>query len=159
MMQQYKLSDNDIEDWYGTFAIAMCKAAMAYDPSKNIKFITFAAMCMQNEIYKAYRKENKSVKGLISLDQEINNDTKKIKFSDLISDTHSSEYIYTIELLEIIRNIFKKFNNRDKEIIELCCQGEKQSDVAKEFHIGKSNVSKIFTKFRNELSKELKNEY
>ena len=159
MMHQYNLSYNDIEDWYGTLAIAMCKAAMVYDPSKNIKFTTFAGMCMQNEIYMVYRKENKCVKGLISLEQEISNDTEKIKFSDLISDIHSSEYIYTIELLEIIRNVLKNFNNRDIKIIELCCQGEKQTEVAKEFGLVPSRINKIFMNFREKLSKEFKNEY
>ena len=155
MMRHYNLSENDVEDWYGTLSIAMCKAAMSYNKDKNIKFTTFAGICMQNEICMAYRKENKCVKGLISLNQEISNETDNLNFSDLISDSSSSEYIYTIELLEIIKNVLQNFNDISKGVIDLCCRGERQSVVAKEFGLSRSHISRIFTKFKKELQKEL----
>ena len=61
-MNKNKLSTDAVEDWYGTCAIAMCKAAMTYDPNRNVKFNTVAYVYMNNAMKTALEKQFKEEK-------------------------------------------------------------------------------------------------
>lgn len=39
-----------IEEYYDICAIGLCKAAITYDSSKDVKFATYAGICIENEI-------------------------------------------------------------------------------------------------------------
>ena len=44
------------EEWYGVLAIALCKAAAFYDPSKGYCFMTTAYLFMRRAVYHEWRK-------------------------------------------------------------------------------------------------------
>ena len=56
-MNKNHLSENAVEDWYGTCAEGLCKAAMIYNPDRNVKFDTLAYVCMKNEMTKILDKK------------------------------------------------------------------------------------------------------
>lgn len=61
-MNKNKLSFESVEDWYGTCAIGLCKAALIYDPGKNVKFNTLAYVCMSNEMKRFSDSKTKKLK-------------------------------------------------------------------------------------------------
>lgn len=66
--------------------IGLTKAAIAFDPSKGIKFATFATQCIKNEIGMEMRKEKVRVK-TVSFDTPIGDDTEGCKLEDVVAVT------------------------------------------------------------------------
>ena len=62
-MNKNKLSFDAVEDWYGTCAVGLCKAALIFNPNKNIAFSTLAYVCMANEMKLVFRSQEKEIKG------------------------------------------------------------------------------------------------
>lgn len=82
-MNQYKLSLNAVEDWYGCCAVALCKAAIIYNPNKDAAFSTLAYVCMHNEM-KQIRRKQAQEDIVLSLDYHISED---IIFIDCMNAT------------------------------------------------------------------------
>lgn len=47
------------DDIFSMFSFALCKAAKTFDPNKGVKFATYAARCMENEIKMAFRRKSR----------------------------------------------------------------------------------------------------
>ena len=77
----------EYDDLVSEGTIGLIKAAQTYDENKEIKFSTYSARCIKNQILMYLRKENKH-KNVQSLDDILNedNDGKKLVISDLIAD-------------------------------------------------------------------------
>ena len=70
-MNKNKLSFEAVEDWYGTCAVGLCKAALTFNPNKNVAFATLAYVCMSNEMKQVFRKQGKEIKPDYSLQYTI----------------------------------------------------------------------------------------
>lgn len=53
------LEYSDMTDYYDICAIGLCKAAITYDSSKDVKFATYAAICIENAIKLELRNRKK----------------------------------------------------------------------------------------------------
>ena len=53
-MHKYHLSENDITDWYGELAIALCEAALSYTDKCGVEFYKYAVVYMN----RSFKKKN-----------------------------------------------------------------------------------------------------
>lgn len=144
-----RLSLDSVEDWYGTAAIGLCKAALTYDASHGAKFATLAYICMDNEVRQVLRKNRKEVNTIISLDDCIDS-ADGCTFADIIPDNR--DFYYPIYLNDAVDIATRKLNDRDKQIISLIVNdGLTHSEIAKKFNICQPTVSRVYGKFLKEI--------
>ncbi len=149
-MNKHKLSLNAVEDWYGACAEGLCKAAMIYNPDRNVKFNTLAYVCMNNEIKKVLRKTSKE-ELCLSLDYNI---SENIKLMDCIRSTRDE--LGEVEFYEIFNKHYNKLNDRNKQIIDDCIHKDGNfEEIGKPYGIGRTSISNIYNKFLNNVYSDL----
>lgn len=149
-MNKNKLSFSAVEDWYGACAVALCKAAIVYDPDKCVKFSTLAYVCMHNEMKKVLEKIHKE-ELCLSLNYNI---SENIRLIDCIRS--DKDELGEIEFYEVFNKHYSKLNNRNKQIIDDCIHKECNfEEVGKPYGIGRTSVSNIYNKFLNNIYSDL----
>lgn len=142
----HNLGLDEHEDWYGTAAIGLCRAALVYDESRKIKFSTLAYICMENEVRTILRIRNKNISPNISLDSETNLVSGNGRIKDIIPDNH--DFYNSVYLNDAIELATQKLSDRDKEIIDMIInRGITCTETAKRFGVTKSAISQIYCKF------------
>lgn len=68
-LKQNRLSEDAVEDWYGTAAIGLCVAASTYDSTSGVSFRVYAYHCMKREVWLVRHRDDRSVDADISLDR------------------------------------------------------------------------------------------
>lgn len=159
-------TDYDMEDLVSIGIMGLIKSIDTFDLSKNIKFITYASRCINNEILMFLRKNKKhlSVKSLeapITTDYDGN----ELKIEDVLKDDNLdfvSDYENT-ETSAIIRRIVEELPNREKEIIMLHFgfYDDKiytQKQIAEKLNISQSYISRLISKIVKSIGKKLLDE-
>ena len=150
-MNKNKLSLNAVEDWYGICAIAMCKAAMTYDPDRNVKFGTVAYVYMNNEMKNTLAKHSKE-EMCLSLDYYY--DDSECYLQDCI--VNNSDEIGEFEFYAIFDKNYSQLTNRQKQIIDTCINNDGSfEDIAKLLGITKQRVSQVYKSFLDNLYSDL----
>ena len=117
----------DIDEYYDLAAIGLCKAAMAYDPSKG-KFTALAYRAMSNEVKKTFELAacKKRTATLVSLDAPI--EGTQATYGGLISKGPDPEDEAICS--EIIDKILQ-MKPDIKEAVLLTYQGKSTKEIAK----------------------------
>lgn len=156
MMKKFNLSENDIEDWYGTCAIGLCNAALSYDVSQEYKFTTYACICIEHEIFKVWSANDRAKRkceGVLSLNVIIPGTS--IEVIDTIADSNADTYTETIEFMDCFHKAVNQLKNRDKDIILKLAENKTRKDIELEYGISRERVRQIVMKFNRFLEKEL----
>lgn len=141
-LNKRNLGMDEVEDWYGTAAIGLCKAAKAYNPDLDVKFSTFAYVCMNTEVVNILRKNKNEIKALLSLTESMNGNEDCI-LENIVPD--KDDCFFSVYLNDAIDIATKKMSERNRKIIDLLLiEGYTQVDVAKMFGMTRSNVSRIY---------------
>ncbi len=134
-LKSKNLSLDAVEDWYGTAAIGLCKAALCYDESRNARFSTLAYIIMENEVRQVMRSNRKNVQDCLYLDTELDTADRKDNF-------------FQIFLQDALSKATEKLSERDKQIVEyITGSGAKQREVAVRFGLSRTYISKIYNDF------------
>lgn len=142
--------DDYIEEGY----VGLIKAVDTFDYKKNIKFVTYASVCIQNQIKVFLRKINKH-KNICSINEIIiknnNGDSTTIEDIlydeeyDILNDYFSKETIE--ENKEKINQIFLMLNIKELEAIKLYYgfygNPKEQKEIAKILGVSQSYVSRL----------------
>ena len=148
-MNKNKLSFDAVEDWYGTCAIGLCKAALTYNPDRNVKFSVLAYVCMSNEMKIVFRQQEKEIKNLLSLQYRLDEE-ENISLQDCIC-SHNDE-IGEMEFYEVFNKHYQKLSERNKRIIYDCIhKNESYKNIGKPYGIGRTTVSTIYNKFLDNI--------
>lgn len=162
--KRYGIMRNDYEDLISAGSIGLIKAVSTFDHKRNIRFATYAAKCIDNEI-KMYIRANSKTDGCISLDGAIDTDSEgnETALMDLIG-TEPDVVVKQVETNIITRWIFEKvetvLKKNEKTIIKLRFgipggNTKTQLEIAKMLGISRSYVSRIETKAIKKLSEAL----
>jgi RNA polymerase sporulation-specific sigma factor len=148
-------SHYDIEDLIQVGSIGLLKAARSFKPEKNVKFSTYAARCITNEIFMFYRRLKK-LNSLPTLDQVIANQAEgtetETTYTDMIPGCHNVESdILAAELKLFLEQEFfvnrrknrPDLDERDKQVFYLKMQGATQREISNELGVSQSYVSRI----------------
>ena len=152
-MQQHNLKDNDVNDWYGTCAIGLCKAALIYDKTIG-KFATLAYACMKSEVCNVFLKEGRRIK-TVSLDSPL---SEGCTYYDIITNNIDNEPLMDkkYEIHNSINMAFNKLSKRHQEIVSMVVDDYKSmAEVSRQYNLSKQRIHQIMKKFRDLVTKEL----
>lgn len=131
-------------------AIGLCKAAITYDSSKDVKFATYAGICIENEIKIELRNRKKYSAPVYSLDMTFNNTsdgTGEISYGENMTTGLSAyDEILPYQLDKIL-------NAREYKLIALTLQGYTQVEIGNIIGISQTMVSRMFSKIKRKLLK------
>ena len=129
------------EDLFQIGCVGLIKAVDSFDFDKNIKFSTYAAKVIRNEILMTLRKKHINAQ---SLDELFTIDGFETSLMDMVSDgtCMEDELISTMYL----EQAFSKLNNNEKKIIYLhFIKGTKQHELAKMMGFTQSYISRMIS--------------
>lgn len=166
IIKKYYSGCTEQDDLISVGTIGLIKGINSFNPDRGIKLATYAARCIENEVFMYFRQERKGMQD-ISLSEPVETDGEGnpltlmeiIKVDDTIVDD------IDIKLKE---KMLKKFvedipNERDKTIIILRygLNGGKpmtQKEVAKQLNISRSYVSRIEKRVLKYLNRKFETE-
>ena len=141
-----KVNNIEFEDRVSIGTIGLIKAANTFDESKGIKFSTYSARCIENEILMNLRKENKQsdvmhFEDMISQDNEGN----LLKVEDIIAD--KTDYYEEYQKILIIENILNMALNLEdtnkRNVILLRWAGLTQKQISDIIGLSQSYIARL----------------
>lgn len=128
------------EDLFETGLVGVIKAVNTFNPNKGVKFPTYAAQIIRNEILMTFRK--KRIASAFSLNEPYQLENGgSVDFSEMIADNRRFEEEVIADAQ--MKQIFSKLSDREKKIISLSMDEKTQTEIAKICGISQSQVSKI----------------
>ena len=121
---------SDKEDLLSSGILGLVKAANTFDENRGVKFSTYAAMCIRNEIFMYLRKTNRYYTREVSLEEPVTMDdngaTLTIADTLVANENPQDECLAGIAIEEFIRGLPSK----DKQILRMRASGYKQKEIA-----------------------------
>lgn len=140
-----KFPNYDFNELISEGNIGLIKAIDTFDVSKKIKFATYAAACIRNEILMFIRKEKRQPNA-VSLDQEFEPDnsyTLKDILMDKTIEPPEDKIILKEEEEQIIETL-KVLNEREYTVIESrYIKNKTQKQIALQLNLSQSYISRI----------------
>ena len=139
------------EDLISIGTIGLIKAIDSYSLDKKIKLATYASKCIENEILMHLRK-NKKLNLEVSLNEVIgvDRDGSEIVLEELIDNKEKPiiDQIYQKDNIDTFLNIFHILTPKEQDILSKRYglnnyDKMTQNEIAKEYHISRSYVSRI----------------
>ncbi len=169
IVKKYDNGKDDIDDLISIGTIGLIKGIDTFSNKNGAKLTTYAARCVENEILMFFRSDKKNQKN-ISINESVgfDKDGNEISFLDILK-TPDPDFAGDIDMQDNIKLLYKYITvltKREKEIIikryGLYNQKEQtQKEIAKEFGISRSYVSRIekraLTKILREFIRNNKN--
>lgn len=151
IVKKYDNNKEDLDDLISIGTIGLIKGIDTFSNKNGTRLTTYAARCIENEILMYYRSNKKNSKN-ISINDSVGFDKEgnEISFLDILK-TPSPDYIEDITIQDNIKLLYKYIDvlsPREKEIIikryGLYNKKEQtQKEIANEFNISRSYVSRI----------------
>lgn len=162
IVKKYDNKNEDMDDLISIGTIGLIKGVDSYKLESGSKITTYIAKCIENEIL-MYFRANKHNNKNISLNEPIGYDKEgdEITLLDILK-TPSPDYaidIHNQNNINLLDKYFNVLNKREKEIIDKrygLNNNDKltQKELAKEFNISRSYVSRIEKRALTKMLKE-----
>lgn len=162
--KRYEVTSSEMEDLISIGTIGLIKAVNTYKMDKNIKLVTYASRCIENEILMFLRKKNKRGKE-ISLDEPLNidYDGNELLLGDIVgtkSDIVEKEFERN-ENKRVLLKAISKLDKRDKMILKMRYGIDEneatQKDIADKLGISQSYISRLEKRILIQLKMSLSN--
>lgn len=151
IVKKYDNNKEDLDDLISIGTIGLIKGIDTFSNKNGTRLTTYAARCIENEILMYYRSNKKNSKN-ISINDSVGFDKEgnEISFLDILK-TPSPDYIEDITIQDNIKLLYKYIDilsPREKEIIIkryglYNTKEQTQKEIASEFNISRSYVSRI----------------
>ena len=148
--------------------IGLIKAVDSFDIERNVRFATYAAKCIDNEILMLFRQDKKKERE-VSLNEPIGKDKEgnEISIIEIVSDEEKDiveDCIFDERIACLYKKMGRVLNKREMTVISerygLFGNDEKtQCELAKELGISRSYVSRIEKKALEKLKKLLEDNH
>lgn len=166
IMKKYYSCCDDTDELLSVGSVGLVKAVNSYDPEKGVRFATYAARCIDNEILMYFRNQKKTCLD-ISFDEPIETDSEgnPLTLTDIIcnEDNTLDEIWKSTYCRRAIKYVDEMEDSRERSIMILRygLNGKapmKQSEIAKLYKISRSYVSRIETKCLKKLKKRFEDD-
>lgn len=166
IMKKYYSYCDDTDELLSVGTVGLVKAVNSYNPDKGVRFATYAARCIDNEILMFFRNQKKTSLD-ISFDEPIETDSdgNPLTLTDIIcdEDTTLDEICRRTNCRNVIKYVDEIEDPRERAIIILRygLNGKapmKQSEIAEFYNISRSYVSRIETKSLKKLRKRFEDD-
>lgn len=164
IVKKYHTTSVEQDDLISIGTIGLIKAVSSFDAKKGIRFATYGARCIENEILMYFRSLKKTAHD-VSINDPI--DTEKDGNSLTLMDVIASDndIVDDIDLaikISKLRKFLLNLNDRERRIIQMRygldnTQPLTQREVATKLNISRSYVSRIEKKALLELREEFEN--
>ncbi len=138
------------DDLFSIGCIGLIKAVETFSPEKKIRFSSYAAKCIQNEILMHLRAQRKTARDVSLSDPiESDRDGNPLTLIDLLADETDMGEVIDLRLdAQRLRKLVRQLPDREREIITLRygLRGGKpltQQEIAGKMGISRSYVSRI----------------
>ena len=153
-MNRFGLSENEVEDWYGSLAVALCNAAHGFDENRGFTFSTYAWTCLNHAVWNLHYRKH-SIECKLSLDEIIPGTTDITYAESIPSDEDFEEDILTnmdrFDPKKLLY-IYNQLKLQSREIVyQYFVQGCKQVDIAKTMNVSRQRISYVCRKFINDV--------
>ena len=151
--KKYNIEGCDLEDLVSLGTIGLIKAVDTFDIEKQIRFSTYAACCINNEILMSIRKNNANNIQKVNIEDTLSCDFEgnELKYLDILEDKNS-DFVTKIfdnylskELLDVIDSLSEK----EKELVMLYFGFDgnryKQKEIAHILGISQSYISRMIS--------------
>ncbi len=154
----------DEDEAFAIACLGLVKAASKFDPSKKIKFSTYAVHCIVNELNLRLRNDRrKQPYQTVSLSQPMpgqDSNRDGVTLQDIISDDWKSHNeIYAGINQETIKGLYletlEKFSERQQRVILDDLHGYTKVQIAKRRNYSQAQVSRICRNFHKKLKEKL----
>ena len=152
-LKQTAIVVDNKEDIISEGTVGLVKAANTYDPTKGVRFSTYASRCINNEMLMYIRRINKRTANEVSLykvvarDEEGNN----ISYADILpTDTNTEDCIAEVAMDDFMA----QQKDIDREIVAALRQGHTQKEVAAMVGLQQPTVSRRICKLKKKFRKE-----
>ncbi len=135
--------------------IGLIQSVDNFDINKDIKFSTYAIKCIDNEIFKFLKRNNKYLDN-ISLDETTDKPPIFIPANEEIDFNIENSEIY-----DSIKKVISTLSVRDREIVKryfglFGYKSMTEKDIANYLNLSHYNVSRIIRNFLNKLKRNLR---
>ena len=131
-----------LEDRLSVGYIGLLKAIENYDPSKGVKFSTYAHRVIQTHLLTHQRRHEH--RGFEMPHNPVQDAPKVSSISKTNGGSYSSGFEKAIENKEYIDNILSRCTSEEKFVLRNIFAGRKNADIGKDMGCGKANVSRIY---------------
>lgn len=140
-----------IDEYYGTAAVGLCKAAVNYKESLA-KFSTYAVSCMTNELKMELRKYTASKRTAeeISIQKPLN--TEGTTLADLLPDEKHVSSGDTACANVHFKQAWKMLTDDQREICSLLADGKTQDEIGRATKRSQATVCRHINKIRDILN-------
>lgn len=151
LVRKYYGSSQNSEDLVSIGTIGLIKAIDSYRLSSGVKFATYAAKCIQNEILMHFRAQRKT-QGEVSINEtiDIDKDGNPLTYIDIIKieDTIADDIDTKDKVTKAMYYINNRLSKRERQILTLRygLNNKKpitQREVSEKLNISRSYVSRI----------------
>lgn len=152
IVKKYDIHKIDKEDLISIGTIGLIKAIDTYRSDTGHKLTTYAARCIENEILMALRSNTKHANTL-SLNEAIHNDGdgSEMCLIDAVADPACKDPVDDFMLNENLKKMMKYLDILDERELEILTKRyglfnqkeQTQKEIAKEYNISRSYVSRI----------------
>lgn len=163
--KRYETNPIFMEDLISIGAIGLIKAVNTFKRDKNIKLVTYASRCIENEILMFLRKKSRR-RSEISFDEPLNvdYDGNELLLSDILGTEGDivADSFYANEDKRQLMKAMEKLKDNERMILEMRYginhEELTQKDIADQLGISQSYISRlekrIIQKLRNQLIKQ-----
>ena len=151
IVKKYQIPNKDIDELISIGTVGLIKAIDSFDASKGTRLATYASRCIENEILMHLRSAKK-INQEVSLNEVIgvDKDGSEVVLEDLIDSKEKPilDQIYDADNLQKLIQCFDVLTSKEKDILikRYGLNSSKkmtQKEIAKEYHISRSYISRI----------------
>lgn len=161
--KRYESNPTNMEDLISIGIFGLIKAIHTFKRDKNIKLVTYASRCIENEILMHLRKRSK-YKGEVSFDEPLNvdYDGNELVLSDILGTQGDivAEEFERREQMRVLYEAISELKDREKEILlmryGLNQEELTQKDVAVKLGISQSYISRLEKRILGKLKLSMK---
>jgi RNA polymerase sporulation-specific sigma factor len=144
--QKFLNTGLELDELVGVGMVGLVKAYNHYNIERGYKFITLASRIIVNEILMELRK-NRRHQGLASMNDvvHVDFDSNELHLEDIVSDTRINveEEAVASSNGQILEHVLSALSERDKDIVLMHMGGKAQDDIAEQYGISQSYISRI----------------
>ncbi len=135
----------DSEDLNQEGLMGLLKAAASFNPSRGVRFSTFAEVCIVNRMKTLIMKGNCAASPV----EDIESLSEISSVQDC--ETPESIYLYKEYLSELLSSIDSVLSESERKIFNLCVQGLSYRDTAKKLGIAEKSVDNAMQRARRKI--------
>lgn len=138
-------SIEDAEDLIQEGMIALYKCIKLYDETKGFAFSTYACSAILKSMVRHKERYLNKHSNIRSLNEVVQKD-EKCEFIELIEDKNIDPT--EIEVNELINNIYKITNEKERKTLEMRLEGKTQREIAKALKVSQVEISRVCKRIR-----------